>query len=493
MLKLSLTVSNFLIHGSIIVNYLETTRLTETAKLTLNASGEENLRDLHIAIEKKVLTSLKSSNLDQVFNLIKDLHFSDVADLLERVDDDSRTAMVEVLRQGFDAEILVDLNAGVREHVIDLLGVNDFSVAVLKLDSDDALFVLEKLDKEYQKQLLAAIPHFDRKLIEEGLAYKEDSAGRLMQRELVSVPETWNVGDTIDYLRDVSENEKVNLPDHFYSIFVVDPEHKPKGAISLDTLLRSKRPIMLSQIMRSNLKQIPVNADQEDVAFLFRQRDLVSASVVDELGRLVGVITIDDIVDVIDEEHEEDFMRLGGVREDDLYDATIDTTKSRFSWLLINLLTAIMTSLVISLFDGTIDQMVALAVLMPIVASMGGNAGTQTLTVVVRALAMNEITTTNARRIISKELIVGSLNGCIFSIIAGGVAWVWFGNPLLGGVIAMAMIINMAIAGLAGTTIPILLDRNKIDPAIASSVFITTITDVVGFFAFLGLATLILL
>ena len=275
MLKLSLTVSNFLIHGSIIVNYLETTRLTETAKLTLNASGEENLRDLHIAIEKKVLTSLKSSNLDQVFNLIKDLHFSDVADLLERVDDDSRTAMVEVLRQGFDAEILVDLNAGVREHVIDLLGVNDFSVAVLKLDSDDALFVLEKLDKEYQKQLLATIPPFDRKLIEEGLAYKEDSAGRLMQRELVSVPETWTVGDTIDYLRDLSENEKVNLPDHFYSIFLVDPEYKPKGAISLDTLLRSKRPIMLSQIMRSNLKQIPVNADQEDVAFLFRQRDLV--------------------------------------------------------------------------------------------------------------------------------------------------------------------------------------------------------------------------
>jgi magnesium transporter len=314
-----------------------------------------------------------------------------------------------------------------------------------------------------------------------------------MQRELVSVPESWTVGDTIDYLRDSAENEKVNLPDHFYSIFVVDPKHKPKGAISLDTLLRSKRPTMLSQIMQSNLKQIPVNADQEDVAFLFRQRDLVSASVVDELGRLVGVITIDDIVDVIDEEHEEDFMRLGGVREDDLYDATIDTTKSRFSWLLINLLTAIMTSLVISLFDGTIDQMVALAVLMPIVASMGGNAGTQTLTVVVRALTMNEITTTNAGKIICKELIVGSLNGCIFSIIAGGVAWVWFGNPLLGGVIAMAMIINMAIAGLAGTTIPILLDRNKIDPAIASSVFITTITDVVGFFVFLGLATLILL
>jgi magnesium transporter len=401
--------------------------------------------------------------------------------------------MVEVLREGFDAEILVDLDVGVRENIIDLLGVKDFAAAVVKMDSDDALFVLEELDNESQKQLLNIMPTYHRLLIEDGLAYQENSAGRLMQRELVSVPESWTVGDTIDYLRSAAENEKSTLPNHFYNIFVVDLKHKPTGSIPLDTLLKSKRPIMLSQIMRSNLKQIPVNADQEDVAFLFRQRDLVSASVVDGSGRLVGVITIDDIVDVIDEEHEEDFMRLGGVREDDLYDAAIDTTKSRFSWLLINLLTAIMASLVINLFNGTIDQMVALAVLMPIVASMGGNAGTQTLTVAVRALAMNEITTTNAWRVIIKELIVGSLNGCIFAVLAGGVAWAWFGNSLLGGVIAMAMVTNMAIAGLAGTTIPIFLDHNNIDPAIASSVFITTITDVVGFFVFLGLATLILL
>jgi magnesium transporter len=239
--------------------------------------------------------------------------------------------MVEVLREGFDAEILVDLDVGVRENIIDLLGVKDFAAAVVKIDSDDALFVLEELDNESQKQLLNNMPTYHRLLIEDGLAYQENSAGRLMQRELVSVPESWTVGDTIDYLRSAAENEKITLPNHFYNIFVVDLKHKPTGSIPLDTLLKSKRPIMLSQIMRSNLKQIPVNADQEDVAFLFRQRDLVSASVVDGSGRLVGVITIDDIVDVIDEEHEEDFMRLGGVREDDLYDAAIDTTKSRFS------------------------------------------------------------------------------------------------------------------------------------------------------------------
>lgn len=475
------------------VNKPESPTPIDPSELTQDDSSEVYLRDLHTAIEEQILVTLQDGDMDQVRVLVDDLHFSDVADLLERVDDDNRAALVEVLREGFDAEILPDLDDGVREDVIDLLGVEGVAAAVVELDSDDAIFVLEELDKEDQKQVLDAIPASDRQLIEEGLSYPEDSAGRLMQRELVSVPEFWSVGDTIDYLRNAAENEDVSLPDHFYSIFIVDPKHKPLGAISLDTLLRTKRPVKLSAIMRSNLKQIPVTADQEDVAFLFRQRDLVSASVVDDTGRLVGVITIDDIVDVIDEEHEEDFMRLGGVREDDLYDAAIDTTKARFSWLVINLLTAIMASGVIGLFDGSIDQMVALAVLMPIVASMGGNAGTQTLTVAVRALAMNEITATNASRIIGKELIVGGMNGCIFAVLAGGVAWGWFGNPALGAVIAMAMIINMTVAGLAGTTIPIFLDRNNIDPAIASSVFITTITDVVGFFVFLGLAALVLL
>lgn len=464
-----------------------------TASSVEQNAVEDLVHDLDTGIEEEVLSALDSQDLARVRRLVADLHFSDTADLLERLDDGHRASLVEILRDGFDAEILPELDDAVREEVIDLLGVEGVAAALADLDTDDAIEVLEELDAEGQKQVLEAIPDGDRQLIEEGLSYPEDSAGRLMQRELVTVPTFWTVGDTIDYLRAAADQEENPLPDHFYSLFVVDPMHRPAGSIHLDTLLRAKRPVKLRDIMADELKQIPVTADQEDVAFLFRQRDLVSAPVVDDAGRLVGVITIDDIVDVIDEEHEEDIMRLGGVLEDDLYDAAIDTTKARFSWLVINLLTAIVASSVIGLFDATINQMVALAVLMPIVASMGGNAGTQTLTVAVRALAMKEITATNARRLIGKELIVGGINGCVFAVLTGGVAWFWFDSAALGGVIAMAMVVNMVVAGLAGTAIPIFLDKNNIDPAIASSVFLTTITDVVGFFVFLGLAALVLI
>jgi len=310
---------------------------------------------------------------------------------------------------------------------------------------------------------------------------------------LVTVPTFWTVGDTIDYMRQNADSDDNPLPDQFYVIYVVDPAHRPVGMVWLDKVLRTRRPVPMTEVMEPDMKVIPVNTDQEDVAFLFRQRDLVSAPVVDDGGRLIGAITIDDIVDVIDEEHEEDIMRMGGVREDDLYSAVLDTTRARFSWLFVNLLTAIVASIVIGLFDATLDQVVALAILMPIVASMGGNAGTQTLTVAVRALAMKELTATNAPRLIGKELLVGAANGIMFAVLAGGVAWGWFDNPLLGVVIAVAMVVNMLVAGLAGTLIPIVLDRNNIDPAIASSVFLTTITDVVGFFVFLGLAAMVLL
>lgn len=456
-------------------------------------SSEDLLPDLHSGVEEEILAALDEGHTERVRELIRDLHYSDIADLLERLDDDHRASLVEVLRADFDSDILPDLDEAVREQVIELLGVKDVAAALVEMETDDAVEVLEELDEEDQKQVLEAIPEGDRQLIEEGLSYPEDSAGRLMQRDLVTVPTFWTVGDTIDYLRTEAEKEENSLPDHFYNLFAVDPKHKPVGSIHLDALLRTKRPVRLTDIMEPDLKQIPVTADQEDVAFLFRQRDLASAPVVDDAGRLVGVITIDDIVDVIDEEHEEDIMRLGGVREDDLYSAVVDTTKARFSWLLINLLTAILASAVIGLFDATIDQMVALAILMPIVASMGGNAGTQSLTVAVRALAMKEITATNAGRLIGKEMMVGGINGGLFALLAGGVAWAWFGDPVLGIVIAMAMVVNMIVAGLAGTAIPIYLDKNNIDPAISSSVFITTITDIVGFFAFLGLAGLILL
>jgi magnesium transporter len=301
------------------------------------------------------------------------------------------------------------------------------------------------------------------------------------------------VGHTIDFMRQAAEGDDDILPDSFYDIFVVDPTHKPVGMIHLSHLLRAKRPVKVSDIMETELKLISVNMDQEDVAFLFRQRDLVSAPVVDEAQRLVGAITIDDVVDVIHEEHEEDMLALAGVGEDDLYDAAIDTTKARFRWLLVNLFTAILASLVIGLFATTLEQIVALAILMPIVASMGGNAGTQTLTVAVRAMAMRELTATNAYRVIGKEVLVGAINGVLFAVITGAIAWFWFDTPQIGLIIGLAMIINMVVAGLAGAAIPLVLDRFGIDPAIASSVFLTTVTDVVGFFAFLGLAAVFLL
>ncbi len=454
---------------------------------------EEPLLDLEPGTEQVFLDVLVSGGDARVRELMEELHYADAADLLERLSTEDRVRVVDILRDDFDPEILSELDETVRDHVVECLGVEELAAALVELDSDDALEVVEELDEDEQQQVLEAIPPGDRTLIEEGLGYPEDSAGRLMQREAVTVPEFWDVGKTIDFLRHNTDMADDALPAQFYDIFVVDPSHRPLGSVPLSRLLMSRRPVAVTDIMETEMKLLAVTTDQEDVAFIFRQRDLVSAPVVDEGGRLVGVITVDDVVDVIHEEHEEDIMRLGGVQEDDLYQATMDTTRARFIWLLVNLLTAILASIVIGLFDGTIEQMVALAILMPIVASMGGNAGTQTLTVTVRALAMKELTPANTTRVIGKELLVGAFNGLIFAVLIGVVAWVWFGIPALGVVIGLAMIVNMLVAGLAGTTIPLALERLGIDPAVASSVFLTTVTDVVGFFVFLGLAALILL
>ena len=443
--------------------------------------------------EERIVSSLESGDETAVWALIQDIHYADMADLFERLSEENRSRLLTIMGPSFGAEVLSELDETVRDKVIDEMGIEAIALAVAELDTDDAVYLIEELDKKDQQQVLDAISDEDRALIEEGLSYPEDSAGRLMQRDLVTVPTYWSVGDAIDYMRENADRDDNPLPDQFYVIFVVDPAHRPVGMVSLDKVLRTRRPVKMTEVMEPDMKTIPVNTDQEDVAFLFRQRDLVSAPVVDDGGRLIGVVTIDDIVDVIDEEHEEDIMRLGGVREDDLYSAVLDTTRARFSWLFVNLLTAIAASVVIGLFDATIDQVVALAILMPIVASMGGNAGTQTLTVAVRALAMKELTATNASRLVGKELLVGLANGVMFAVLAGGVAWWWFGNPTLGGVIAVAMVVNLLVAGLAGTLVPLFLDRNGVDPAIASSVFLTTITDVVGFFVFLGLAAMVML
>jgi magnesium transporter len=445
--------------------------------------------DLVAAVED----ALESGDGESVRTLIEPLHDADIADLLQSLGADERREFVSVIRAEFRPDVLVELDEKVRDEVMEQLGPVETAAAVAELDTDDAIQVLAELGEAEQQQVLEAIPATDRALIEQGLAYPEDSAGRLMQRELVAVPSYWTVGETIDHLRRSADESPDNLPSDFYDIYVVDPGHRPVGAIPLSHLLRSRRPVPLTELMATEMKVIGANTDQEDVAFLFRQRDLTSAPVVDDGGRLVGVITIDDVVDVIDEELEDDMMRLGGVREDDLYSAAMETARSRFGWLLVNMATAIIASLVIGFFDATIEQMVALAVLMPIVASMGGNAGTQTLTVAVRALATKELTAANALRVVGKELMVGGVNGILFAVIAAIIAWLWFGSIAIAFILGLAMIINLVVAALAGATIPLMLERAHVDPAIASGVFLTTITDVVGFFAFLGLAAWLLM
>lgn len=466
---------------------------TDDRATDIESSAEDAVLDFGAELEKWIVRALDAGDAAEVRDAVGQLHYADLADLLERLSSDKRRILVELIRDDFDAEVLSELDETVRDDVVEILGVRDVAEALSELDTDDAVEVLTEMDEEQQREVLDAIPDADRVLIEEGLSYPEDSAGRLMQRDMVMVPTFWNVGQTIDFMRHTADEDEEKLPTAFYDIFVVDPRGRPQGAIPLSRLLRSRRPVPVFELMETDLNLIEVTMDQEDVAFLFRQRDLVSAPVVDEAGRLVGAITIDDVVDVIHEEHEEDVLRLGGVIGDDLYSAVLDTTKARFSWLVVNLATAVLASVVIGLFDATIQEIVALAILMPIVASMGGNAGTQTLTVTVRALATKELTATNMARVIGKELLVGVANGVLFAILAGVVAWLWFGNPMLGGVIALAMVVNMIVAGLAGTTIPLALDRMGLDPAIASSVFLTTVTDLVGFFSFLGLAALVLL
>jgi magnesium transporter len=309
-----------------------------------------------------------------------------------------------------------------------------------------------------------------------------------MQRELLAVPSNWTVGETIDYMRAAKD-----LPDDFYDLYIVDPKHQPIGYVPLSRAMRTRRPVKLTDIMNDDMKIVPVAMDQEEVAYLFRQYGLVSAPVVDDAGRLVGVVTVDDVVHIIDEEAEEDLLKLAGVQETDLYSAVLDTTKARFGWLLINLFTAVAASLVIAQFENTLERIVALAVLMPIVASMGGNAGTQTLTVAVRAIAMRDLSTRNALRFVGKEIIVGLTNGLIFAVLAGMMAWIWFDAPMIGVIIAAAMVINLVVAALSGALVPLGLEKIGVDPAVASSVVLTTLTDVIGFFAFLGLATLFLL
>ena len=448
----------------------------------------EDLLGLSPDVAIAVAEALEAGDMQTATDLVAPLHYADVADLLQQLDSEQRRQLIGLLRPGFDPGILAELDDTVREEVVEHLGTGALATAIALLESDDALILIASRPEAQQHQVMSAIPAAVRATLEQGLAYPEDSAGRLMQSDFVAVPTFWTVGETIDFLR-----ESDDLPNDFYDIFVVDPGHRPVGTVALSRVLRTKRPVPMRDIMEGEMVTVPVGMDQEEVAYVFRQQDLVSGPVVDEAGRLIGVIMVDDVVDVIHEEAEEDIMRLGGVREDDLYAAVIDTGRSRFSWLFLNLLTAILASIVIGLFQGTIEQIVMLAVLMPIAASMGGNAGTQTLTVAVRAIAMKELTLANAYRVLTKEVLVGVFNGLVFALLIGVVAWVWTGDVSIGLVMAAAMVITMVVAGLAGIAIPMGLARMGIDPAVASAVFLTTVTDVVAFLAFLGLASTFLL
>ncbi|MFG6625443.1 MULTISPECIES: magnesium transporter [Sulfitobacter] len=457
------------------------------------AASPEERAEAYVLDRKAVaaiLEAVEANDQAHLTQLMEPLHAADIADLLEQIDEDDRAALIRLYGQEFDGEILSELDESVREEVISILTPQVLTQAVRELDSDDVVDLIEDLEDAQQETILDALEETDRVAVEQALNWPEYSAGRLMQREVVMAPEHWTVGQAIDHLRATKEED---LPDQFYHIVMVDPRLHPVGNVTLGKLMRSRRETRLADILEETFQIIPAMRDEGDVAYAFNQYHLISAPVVDEEGRLIGVITIDDAMAVLDEEHEEDILRLAGVGEGSLSDRVTETTKQRLPWLAVNLVTAIAASVVISQFEAAIAQIVALAVLMPIVASMGGNAGTQSLTVAVRAIATKDLTGSNVWRVIRREVLVGLVNGLIFAVIMGIVGVLWFGSPGLGYVIATAMVINLVVAGLAGTGIPILLERFGVDPALASGAFVTTVTDVVGFFAFLGLAALVLL
>lgn len=451
--------------------------------------AEELSEELDKERVKAVVEAVAEQDVEQINALLEPLHAADVADLLEQISSSDRQALIELWGGEINGEILSELDESIRQPLIESLPSEVLAEAIRELDSDDVVDLVEDLRQQQQTRILGALERTERIGVESALSYPEYSAGRMMQRELVALPEDWTVGETIDHIR-----HSEDLPEQFYHIILVSPAMKPVGYVALGRLLSSKRSHALKEIMEPSFRTVTVTEEESQVAYLFNHYHLISTPVVDENGRLVGVITIDDAMAVLDEEHEEDILRLAGVDEtSSLTDTVMQTTRARALWLFVNLLTAIFASMVINLYAETINQMVALAVLMPIVASMGGNAGTQTMTVAVRAIATRELTASNAIRVAWREITVGAINGLAFGLLMALVAGVWFGVPMLAAVIALAMLLTLVAAAVGGILIPMALERMGIDPALASGPFVTTITDVVGFFAFLGLAAAILL
>jgi magnesium transporter len=435
----------------------------------------------------KIMDALDTSDRIKVVSLTKNLSAADIADIINLIPRSEVKNFIGFIEDSFNPEILSELEETIREEVINLLGHSYVAEVLQKLETDDAIHVIEDLEEDDKNLILDKIPKIEREELQLSLNYPEDSAGRLMSVDFIGLNPNINVGEAIDFLR---LND--DLPVEFYEIYLIDSESKPVAAISLSNIIRSPREKSLKSLQAHELVTISGEMDRELVAYQFERFDLVSAPVIDEGGSLIGVITADDIVEVLKDEAGEDIKLLGGVGDEDITDNVIEASRGRFSWLFINLITAIVASMVIGIFDGTIEEMVALAILMPIVASMGGNAGTQTLTIAVRSLSTRDLIPLNYKRIINREILVSFLNGILFAIILGFLSAFWFNNYPLGIVLALAMVLNMVVAGFSGIIIPLILNKMGVDPALASSVFVTTVTDVVGFFSFLGLATIFL-
>jgi magnesium transporter len=434
---------------------------------------------------RKVREALEAGETDEVYALVEPLHPADIADLFELVERDERLDLARAINDLMSSEVFAELNDHVRELLLEELPAETVADIADQLETDDAVAMLEDLDEDDQRAVLAEMEPEGRAAIESALAYPEESAGRLMSRDLVAVPEHLRVGDLIDYLR-----ENHDLATEFWEVFIVDAAHRPVGTCALSWILRSPRHVALTDVMKRDQTLIPVTMDQEEVALRFQKYALISAAVVDEGGRLVGQITVDDVVHIIQEEAGEDVLLLSGAGDGDINEPIELTIRTRLIWLVVNLATAMLAASVVGLFQGAIARFALLAVLMPIVSGMGGNAGTQTLAVVVRALATNQITSSNTWRMIGREFAIASANGLSLGLLIGFGVAVLFGNALLGGVIALAMLINNLVAGSAGILVPLALKKLRVDPAVSSAVFVTTATDVMGFFSFLGLAVL---
>ena len=456
------------------------------------ASGDPSARPSHDEDDRltpeyvaAVLAHVENGEVEAARAMVEPLHPADIADLFELTPSDARRPLAAALAEVLSGDVLSEMNEWVREELIDALAPHQVAEIATQMETDDAVAIIEELDAEDQRAVLRALSPDDRAAIEAALSYPEESAGRIMQRDLIAVPEHWTVGHVLDYLRG---NE--DLTTDFWEVFVVDPGHKPVGTCKLSWVLRSPRNISISDIMQREQTLIPATMDQEEVALRFQKYGLISAAVIDVSGRLVGMITVDDIVHIIQEEAGEDILRLSGAGDGDINEPISKTVRTRLVWLMINLGTAMLAASVVGLFQGTISRLVILAALMPIVSGMGGNAGTQTMAVAVRALATNQLTASNTVRVILREFRIAIANGLALGAVIGVGAAIVFDYPMLGLVIGTAMVINNLVAGLAGILIPVTLDRLKIDPAVASAVFVTTMTDIMGFFSFLGLATL---